>query len=66
MTLTAQLTAAAAVTQAIRDAQTSRNLPVFWSLIGMPIYSGEQFIYWASTSGEQRPAGESTPNIFWA
>ena len=31
----------AAVTQAIRDAQTSRNLPVFWSLIGMPIYSGE-------------------------
>jgi len=31
----------AAVTQAIRDAQTSRNLPVFWLLIGMPIYSGE-------------------------
>lgn len=27
---------------------------------------GEQFIYWASTSGEQRPAGESVPNIFWA
>ena len=33
--------ASAAVTQAISDAQTSRNLPVFWSLIGMPIYSGE-------------------------
>jgi hypothetical protein len=33
--------ASAAVTQAIRDAQTSRDLPVFWSLIGMPIYSGE-------------------------
>lgn len=30
-----------AVTQAIRDAQTSRNLPVFWLLIGMPIYFGE-------------------------
>jgi hypothetical protein len=33
--------ASAAVTQAIRDAQTSRNLPVFWLLVGMPIYSGE-------------------------
>jgi hypothetical protein len=31
----------AAVTQAIREAQTSRNLPVFWLLAGMPIYSGE-------------------------
>jgi len=31
----------AAVTQAIRDAQASRDLPVFWLLIGMPIYSGE-------------------------
>lgn len=31
----------AAVTQAISDAQTSRGLPVFWLLIGMPIYSGE-------------------------
>jgi hypothetical protein len=30
-----------AVTQAISDAQTSRGLPVFWLLIGMPIYSGE-------------------------
>jgi hypothetical protein len=33
--------ASAAVTQAIRDAQTSRDLPVFWLLVGMPIYSGE-------------------------
>lgn len=31
----------AAVTQAIRDAQTSRDLPVFWLLVGIPIYSGE-------------------------
>ena len=31
----------ASVTQAIRDAQTSRELPVFWLLIGMPIYSGD-------------------------
>jgi hypothetical protein len=31
----------AALTQAISDAQTSRDLPVFWLLIGMPIYSGE-------------------------
>jgi hypothetical protein len=31
----------AAVTQAIRDAQTSRNLPAFWLLVGMPIYSGK-------------------------
>lgn len=30
-----------AVTQAICDAQTSRNLPVFWLLVGMPIYFGE-------------------------
>jgi hypothetical protein len=31
----------AAVTQAISDAQTSRNLPVFWLLVGTPIISGE-------------------------
>ena len=31
----------AAVTQAIRDAQTSRGLPVFWLLVGIPIYFGE-------------------------
>ena len=33
--------ASSAVTQAIRGAKTSRELPVFWLLIGMPIYSGE-------------------------
>jgi hypothetical protein len=33
--------ASAAVTRAISDAQTSRELPVFWLLIGMTIYSGE-------------------------
>jgi hypothetical protein len=33
--------ASAAVTQAISDAQTSRELSVFWLLVGMPIYSGE-------------------------
>ena len=31
----------ASVTQAISDAQTSRDLPVFWLLSGMPILSGE-------------------------
>jgi hypothetical protein len=31
----------AAVTLAIRDAQQRRGLPVFWLLVGMPIYSGE-------------------------
>jgi hypothetical protein len=36
-------------------------------LVGIPIpEGGEQFIHWASTSGEQRPTDESTPNIFWA
>jgi hypothetical protein len=40
---------------------------LFRDLIGIPIpEGGEQFIFWASTSGEQRPAGESVPNIFWA
>jgi len=40
---------------------------LFRDLVGIPIpEGGEQFIYWASTSGEQRPAGESVPNIFWA
>jgi hypothetical protein len=35
--------------------------------VGIPIPAGgEQFIYWASTSGKQRPTDESTPNIFWA
>lgn len=32
---------AEAVTQAIRDAQESRGLPVFWLLDGVMIYSGE-------------------------
>jgi hypothetical protein len=40
---------------------------LFRDLVGIPIpEGGEQFIYWASTSGEQRPSDESTPNIFWA
>jgi hypothetical protein len=40
---------------------------LFRDLVGIPIPDGgEQFIFWASTSGEQRPAGESVPNIFWA
>jgi hypothetical protein len=40
---------------------------LFRDLVGIPIpEGGEQFIYWASTSGEQRPTDESVPNIFWA
>lgn len=39
---------AAAVTEAIREAQTSRGLPVFWLLVGVPIlsglYTGQHFI----------------------
>jgi hypothetical protein len=31
----------AAVTQAIRDAQTSRGLPIFWLLVGVLICSGK-------------------------
>jgi hypothetical protein len=31
---------AAAITAAIEAAQTSRGLPVYWSLVGMPIYTG--------------------------
>lgn len=31
----------ASVTQAIRDAQESRDLHVFWLLVGTPIYSGD-------------------------
>lgn len=27
--------------RSIRDAQTSRGLPVFWLIVGIPIYSGE-------------------------
>jgi hypothetical protein len=29
------------LTQLIRHAQESRDLPVFWLLVGMPIYSGK-------------------------
>jgi hypothetical protein len=40
---------------------------LFRDLVGIPIpEGGEQFIAWASTSGEQRPTDESTPNTFWA
>jgi hypothetical protein len=40
---------------------------LFRDLIGIPIPAGgEQFIFWTSTSGEQRPTDESTPNIFWS
>jgi hypothetical protein len=40
---------------------------LYRDLVGIPIpEGGEQFIFLASTSGEQRPADESTPNIFWA
>ena len=40
---------------------------LFRDLVGIPIpEGGEQFIFWASTSGEPRPTDESTPNIFWA
>ena len=40
---------------------------LFRDLVGIPIpEGGEQFIAWASTSGEQRPSDESVPNIFWA
>lgn len=40
---------------------------LFRDLVGIPIpEGGEQFIYWSSASGEQRPTDEATPNIFWA
>jgi hypothetical protein len=40
---------------------------LFRDLVGIPIpEGGEQFIAWASSSGEQRPTDESTPNIFWS
>jgi len=34
------LVTATAITAAIEAAQTSRGLPVYWSLVGMPIYTG--------------------------
>jgi hypothetical protein len=40
---------------------------LFRDLVGISVpEGGEQFIAWSSTSGEQRPTDESTPNIFWA
>jgi hypothetical protein len=30
-----------AITDAIENAQTSRGVPVYWLLVGVPIYSGE-------------------------
>jgi hypothetical protein len=40
---------------------------LFRDLIGIPIpEGGEQFIFWASTSGDPRPTDETVPNIFWA
>lgn len=34
------LTTASAITAAIEHAQTSRGLPVYWSLVGVPIHTG--------------------------
>ena len=40
---------------------------LFRDLVGIPIPAGgEQFIYWASASGEPRPVDESVPNVWWA
>lgn len=40
---------------------------LFRDLIGIPIPEGaDQFIHWASTSGEERPTDESVPSIWWA
>lgn len=40
---------------------------IFRDLVGIPIPEGaEQFIIWASTSGEERPTDESVPSIWWA
>lgn len=40
---------------------------LFRDLVGIPVPDGaEQFIYWASTSGDPRPTDQSVPNIFWA
>ena len=35
------LATATAITAAIANAQTSRGLPVYWSLVGVPIHTGE-------------------------
>ena len=40
---------------------------LFRDLVGIPIPQGaEQFIYWSSASGDQKPTDESTPQTFWA
>jgi hypothetical protein len=41
---------------------------LFRDLVGIPIPAGgEQFIYWSSTSGLDRPTdGITAPNVFWA
>ena len=41
---------------------------LFRDLIGIPIPAGgEQFIFWSSTSGLDRPTdGLTAPNVFWA
>lgn len=40
---------------------------LFRDLVGVPIPAGgEQFIFWASTSAEQRPISNDVPGIFWA
>jgi hypothetical protein len=35
------LDVAVETSRSIQDAQTSRGLPVFWLIVGIPIYSGE-------------------------
>ena len=41
---------------------------LFRDLVGIPIPAGgEQFIFWSSTSGLDRPTDDVTaPNVFWA
>ena len=41
---------------------------LFRDLVGIPIPAGgEQFIFWSSTSGLDRPTdGITAPNVFWA
>lgn len=40
---------------------------LFRDLVGIPVpEAAEQFIIWASTSGEPRPTDESVPDVFWA
>ena len=40
---------------------------LFRDLVDIPIPpQAEQYIVWASTSGEPRPTDESVPDVFWA